>query len=240
MKRIICLAALFLGILPGAAAKPVIWNLAHLQELKDNPDCSQKKSSIIAKADDFAAMEPVTVVRDGKLFVPDAHYYVSFGRYWWADPNNPDGPYIKRDGVTNPELMENDHRRITELANRLSNWAAAFYFTSDRKYHKAAARQLRAWFIDKETYMFPNLEYGQVVPGRGGNKGRSYGLIDVYCMNDILDALELMDGINTTGKHQIDLNVLEEIVRTDEKQRYSFNEDKTQIRANQGHSIQWM
>jgi len=30
---------------------------------------------------------------------------------------------------------------------------------------------------------------------------------------------------------------LEEIVRTDEKQRYSFNEDFTLIRANQGHSI---
>ena len=32
-------------------------------------------------------------------------------------------------------------------------------------------------------------------------------------------------------------NMLEEIVRTDAKQRYAFNEDKTQIRANQGHSI---
>ena len=31
--------------------------------------------------------------------------------------------------------------------------------------------------------------------------------------------------------------MLQEIVRTDEKQRYSFNEDKTLIRANQGHSI---
>jgi len=33
------------------------------------------------------------------------------------------------------------------------------------------------------------------------------------------------------------MKILEEIVRTDEKQRYSFNEDKTLIRANQGHSI---
>jgi putative RNA 2'-phosphotransferase len=33
------------------------------------------------------------------------------------------------------------------------------------------------------------------------------------------------------------MDILEEIVRTDEKQRYSFNEDKTLIRANQGHSI---
>ena len=34
-----------------------------------------------------------------------------------------------------------------------------------------------------------------------------------------------------------DMEMLEEIVRTDSKQRYSFNEDKTLIRANQGHSI---
>ena len=33
------------------------------------------------------------------------------------------------------------------------------------------------------------------------------------------------------------MEMLEEIVRTDDKQRYSFNEDKTMIRANQGHSI---
>ena len=34
------------------------------------------------------------------------------------------------------------------------------------------------------------------------------------------------------------MEMLEEIVRTDGKQRYSFNEDKTLIRANQGHSLQ--
>lgn len=34
-----------------------------------------------------------------------------------------------------------------------------------------------------------------------------------------------------------DMDILEQIVREDEKQRYSFNDDKTKIRANQGHSI---
>ena len=33
------------------------------------------------------------------------------------------------------------------------------------------------------------------------------------------------------------LAMLKEIVRDDEKQRYSFNEDGTKIRANQGHSV---
>ena len=47
---------------------------------------------------------------------------------------------------------------------------------------------------------------------------------------------ELIDGINNSGK-TINMDILEEIVRTDEKNRYSFNKDKTKIRANQGHSI---
>ncbi len=46
---------------------------------------------------------------------------------------------------------------------------------------------------------------------------------------------ELIAGISKTQK--FDRAMLEEIVRTDNKQRYSFNEDKTKIRANQGHSI---
>ena len=40
---------------------------------------------------------------------------------------------------------------------------------------------------------------------------------------------ELIDGINATGKHHLDMELLEEIVRLDEKQRYSFNEDRTLI-----------
>lgn len=50
------------------------------------------------------------------------------------------------------------------------------------------------------------------------------------------DVKELLNGINDTGR-KIDMAVLEEIVATDNKQRYSFNQDKTLIRANQGHSV---
>ena len=46
---------------------------------------------------------------------------------------------------------------------------------------------------------------------------------------------DLIAGISKSRK--FDMRMLEEIVRTDSKQRYSFNEDKTLIRANQGHSI---
>ena len=49
------------------------------------------------------------------------------------------------------------------------------------------------------------------------------------------DVGELIAGIAKTREFNMD--ILEKIVRTDGKQRYSFNEDKTLIRANQGHSI---
>lgn len=56
--------------------------------------------------------------------------------------------------------------------------------------------------------------------------------LDEYGWADVKD---LIDGVNKT--HKLDMKMLEEIVETDDKQRYSFNEDKTKIRANQGHSI---
>lgn len=38
-------------------------------------------------------------------------------------------------------------------------------------------------------------------------------------------------------RHTLTMAQLEEIVRTDDKQRYAFNDSKTRIRANQGHSV---
>lgn len=47
---------------------------------------------------------------------------------------------------------------------------------------------------------------------------------------------ELLQGLKKANR-KISMETLEEIVETNDKKRYSFNEDKTKIRANQGHSI---
>lgn len=49
------------------------------------------------------------------------------------------------------------------------------------------------------------------------------------------DVDALIQGI--AKDYEFNRAILEEIVRTDSKQRYSFNEDGTKIRANQGHSV---
>ena len=48
---------------------------------------------------------------------------------------------------------------------------------------------------------------------------------------------ELIDGVILAGYRQFSLEQLEYVVKTDDKQRYNFNENHTLIRANQGHSI---
>ncbi|NJJ36514.1 RNA 2'-phosphotransferase [Clostridioides difficile] len=50
------------------------------------------------------------------------------------------------------------------------------------------------------------------------------------------DVKELIEKINNTSR-DVNMKTLEEIVEEDNKQRYSFSEDRSKIRANQGHSI---
>jgi putative RNA 2'-phosphotransferase len=47
---------------------------------------------------------------------------------------------------------------------------------------------------------------------------------------------ELIEKINVTGT-ALDFNLLQTVVDTNDKKRFAFNEDKTMIRASQGHSI---
>lgn len=72
---------------------------------------------------------------------------------------------------------------------------------------------------EKSKYMAMLLRHK---PEKGNLKLDSDGYTEV---DSLLKALE------------IDFKTLEEIVRKDNKQRYSFNKDKTRIRANQGHSV---
>jgi len=110
----------------------------------------------------------------------DIHDYASYSRYWWPDPNSPNGlPYIRKDGETNPEsqsLKESDRQRLGALAKHTEALALAYYFTEKEKYAKKVAELLRVWFLDKETRMNPNVNHAQCRPGH--NLGSKSGVLD--------------------------------------------------------------
>lgn len=49
---------------------------------------------------------------------------------------------------------------------------------------------------------------------------------------------DLIEGVNATGKYNVDRSILDELVSTDNKGRYSYDSTGTKIRANQGHSVE--
>jgi putative RNA 2'-phosphotransferase len=50
-----------------------------------------------------------------------------------------------------------------------------------------------------------------------------------------MNTSDLIEGINKKG-YTVTMSGIERILAEDDKQRYSFNDDKTKIKANQGHS----
>ena len=190
---------LLLMILPCQAKvkndKPLVWDMNQLDRMRSNVAKSNAAKNILKTADSLCGTHPVAVTDKKKLtFEPDKHYFCSLGRYWWPDSLNP-GKYVQRDGIVNPEIKEYDGERLTELVSRCKTLGRAFYISGERKYYDAFVQQLRVWFLDKETYMYPTFEYSQVVPGKKDNKGRCWGMISAYGFNTLIESIRLVNGV---------------------------------------------
>jgi hypothetical protein len=118
------------------------------------------------------------------------HDFFSEGDYWWPDPNNPNGPYIQRDGMTNPSNFTDHRRYLMRLSVQVPALAAAWKLTRNPRYATHAARHLRAWFIDESTRMNPNLQYAQAIHGRF--TGRGIGIIDSIHLVEVARAIEVL------------------------------------------------
>ena len=118
------------------------------------------------------------------------HDYFSEGPYWWPNPEDPSGPYIRRDGEKNPDLFEfhrNDLKQMTQTALLL---AAAGYCLDEPTYTKRAYELLAVWFVEEETRMNPHLEYGQAI--RGHCDGRGIGIIDTAILLRVVHAADYL------------------------------------------------
>jgi hypothetical protein len=62
------------------------------------------------------------------------HDFFSEADYWWPDPKNPDGPYIQRDGMSNPDNFVEHRRAMVRLSLIVPALAAAYKITRSRKY----------------------------------------------------------------------------------------------------------
>jgi hypothetical protein len=168
------------------------------------PDVLRLDGPRILHAADVALAEaPVTITAfPAPRSSGGVHDFYSEGDYWWPDPAHPGGPYIQRDGLTNPDNFVAHRRALVRFSVQVPALVAAWKTTGEQSYARHAVAHLRAWFVDPRTRLNPNLQYAQAIFGK--SKGRGIGIIDTVHLVEVARAIEVLQdgGALSEQEHQ--------------------------------------
>ncbi|WP_316785128.1 alginate lyase family protein [Pedobacter frigiditerrae] len=149
------------------------------------------KKQILSEAAWAMKQKAVTVTaQSSSRSAGGKHDFFSEGDYWWPDPQNPTGPYIQKDGLTNPEIFVAHRLAMIRFSRIIGALASAYKLTGEKKYAIAAVVHLKAWFSDPATLMNPNLLYAQAIQGRF--TGRGIGIIDTIQLMEVAQGILVM------------------------------------------------
>jgi hypothetical protein len=144
-----------------------------------------------AEADKRMREGPWTVTSERPKGVEiDPHDYYSEAPYWWPDPQNPSGPYIRKDGQTNPDRFLANKTALNSMCDAVFTLGTAAFLLDDPRYAQRAARDINTWFVNPKTRMNPNLEYSQAV--RAANNGRGAGIVDGRVLIRAIQGMEFL------------------------------------------------
>ena len=92
------------------------------------------RHEILARADLALKLEPQTITMFECLrSAGDKHDFYSEGDYWWPDPNNTGGPFIQREGMTNPDNFVAHRLTMIRFSQIIGTLASAYKITGDEK-----------------------------------------------------------------------------------------------------------
>jgi hypothetical protein len=149
------------------------------------------RARILKAADRYLGEAPVTLTAFAAPRSPGGpHDYYSEADYWWPDPANPKGLYVRRDGYSNPDKFTAHRDAVIRLGVQLPALAAAYKVTGQARYAEHAERHLHAWFVSSDTGMNPNLEHAQAIIGV--NTGRGIGVIDTLHLVEVAQAVSVL------------------------------------------------
>ena len=170
----------------------LLWAAPAPPQIEGGLDSARERARVLAAADRYVKEFPVTVTASSSpRSAGGPHDFFSEGDYWWPDPQNPDRPYIQKDGMSNPANFTDHRRALMRLSVQMPALVTAYTLTKDRKYVVAAGRHARAWFVSRGTRMTPTLKYAQAIHGRF--TGRGTGIIDTIHLVEVARAIERLD-----------------------------------------------
>ena len=147
---------------------------------------------ILSAADRYMKERPITITAySSPRSAGGKHDYFSEGDYWWPNPQDPNGPYIQRDGMSNPDNFNAHRLALIRLSVQVPALAAGWQLTRQPEYAAHAAKHLRAWFLDSATLMNPNLQYAQAI--HGITTGRGTGIIDTLHLVEVVRSIPFVE-----------------------------------------------
>ena len=121
-----------------------------------------------------------------------ANEFYSEADYWWKNPQDPQGAYICRDGMSNPDCFNRHRKLVLRMSCQIAGLTSAYLEDNKTQYLQTVNHILHAWFIDSDTAMRPHLNYSQAI--RKKVSGRCYGVIDtIHLAETALSIKKLAD-----------------------------------------------
>lgn len=150
------------------------------------------RNQILAEATWAMKQKPVTITaHHSPRSAGGKHDFFSEADYFWPDLQNPEGAYINRDGMTNPDNFLEHRKSMIRFSKIIGSLASAYILTGKDSFVKHAISHLKAWFVNSETLMNPNLLFAQAVKGRF--TGRNYGIIDTIHLMEVAQGTLVME-----------------------------------------------
>lgn len=184
----------------GPANTLVYYNEVHLQFVKNR----------IQDKDPYFFMNYEEVLKDGstalkfvvdpvtnKTQIPpsgDMHDYLSYAPYRWPDASKLDGlPWVARDGVINPVSRgaDTDFNRKTAFFDAVEKLSWSYYFSEDKRFAEKAIELIKVWYLNPETKVNPNINFGQGVPGL--SNGSKAGVHEWCDQSNVITALQMFE-----------------------------------------------
>ena len=162
-----------------------------------------ERSRVLKNADTYLNELPETVTTSFCDRSSGTHHdFYSEGDYWWPDEKNPNGPYIRKDGLTNPANFTAHREALIRFSQLSGALASAYLLTNDKKYADKLALHLKAWFVNQNTKMNANLLYAQAI--KGVATGRGIGIIDTVHLVEVTKAIKAIENSSVLSKADLD------------------------------------
>jgi len=105
-----------------------------------------EQQNIIKTATTYLDSLPVTVTAAFcERSAGGPHDFYSEGDYWWPDSENPGGPYIQKDGQSNPDNFSSHRHAMIRLSEHTAKLTSAWLLTGEDKFAAKATGHLLAW-----------------------------------------------------------------------------------------------